>query len=117
MVEPGSLRLAGIGPRGVDLAISGCAGAGPSTARLVAWDDRCRLLCSKHRGARRDNDIDFQPDELGRDLGIALAAALPPANLDRDIATLDPAEFAQPLHKSGGPLFLGRRRGRTKEPD
>ena len=33
------------------------------------------------------------------------------------VATLDPAEFAQPLHKSGGPLALGRRRARTQEPD
>ena len=32
---------------------------------------------------------------------IALAASLRPAILDRDGATLDPTEFAQPLHKSG----------------
>ena len=56
-----------------------------------------------HRGSRRDDDIDLEPDELGRDLGEALDAALRPAILDRDGAALDPAEFAQPLHKSGGP--------------
>ena len=39
---------------------------------------------------------------------IAPAASLRPAILDRDGATLDPAEFAQPLHKSCGPLALGR---------
>ena len=65
----------------------------------------------------RDNDIDLEPDELGRDLGVALAASLRPAILDRDGAALDPAEFAQPLHKSGGPLAPGRRRGRAQEPD
>src|SRR5207244_2155729 len=43
---------------------------------------------------RRDNDVDFAPDQLGRDLGEALAASLCPAILDRDGATLDPAEFA-----------------------
>ena len=67
--------------------------------------------------SRRDNDIDFEPDELGRDLGEALAASLRPAILDRDGAALDPAEFAQPLHKSGDPWALGRRRGRAQEPD
>ena len=81
-------------------------------------DDRCRLLCRDDcRGSRRDNDIDLEPDELGRDLGEALAASLRPAILDRDGAALDPAEFAQPLHKSGGPLAPGRRRARAQEPD
>ena len=69
------------------------------------------------RVAVRDNDIDLEPDELGRDLGEALVASLRPAILDRDGATLDPAEFAQPLHKSGDPLALGRRRARAQEPD
>jgi hypothetical protein len=32
---------------------------------------------------RRDNDIDLEPDELGRDLGGALLAALRPAIFDR----------------------------------
>ena len=67
-------------------------------------DDRCRLLCRENGwGCLRDDDIDLEPDELGRDLGVALAASLRPAILDRDGATLDPAEFAQPLHKSGDP--------------
>ena len=51
-----------------------------------------------------DNDIDLEPDQLGGDFGEALAASLRPAILDRDVATFDPAEVAQPLHKSGGPL-------------
>ncbi len=64
-----------------------------------------------------DNDIDLEPDKLGHDLGEALGATLCPAILDRDSATLDPAEFAQPLHKSGGPLALGRGSARAQEPD
>jgi hypothetical protein len=44
---------------------------------------------------------------LGRDLGEALGVALRVAILDRDVATLDPAEFAQPLHKSGCPIGFG----------
>ena len=67
--------------------------------------------------SRRDNDIDLEPDELGRDLGEALVASLRPAILDRDGAALDPAEFAQPLHKGGDPLAPGRRRARAQEPD
>ena len=55
----------------------------------------------------------FELLELGRDLGGALAAPLRPAKLDREIMTLDLAEFAQPLHKSGGPWAPGRRRGRA----
>jgi hypothetical protein len=39
--------------------------------------------------------------------------ALRPAVRDRDGAALHPAELAQPLEKSGDPLSLGRRRGRT----
>jgi hypothetical protein len=57
----------------------------------------------------RDNDIDLESDELGGDLAGALGASLQPAILDRDIATLDPAEFPQPLHKSRGPLARSRR--------
>src|SRR5262249_13713099 len=37
--------------------------------------------------------------------------------LDRKVATLDPAEFAQLLHKSGDPLALDRRRARAQETD
>ena len=58
------------------------------------------------RGSRRDDDIDLEPDEFGRDLGEALAAPLRPAILDRDGAALDPAEFAQPLHKGGESMAL-----------
>jgi hypothetical protein len=65
----------------------------------------------------REYDIDFQPNELGCELGEAFAASLRPAIFDRDGATFDPAEFAQSLHKGSGPLALRRRRGRAQEPD
>src|SRR5262247_4034233 len=68
-------------------------------------------------GSRRDNDIDLQPDELGRDLGEALVASFPPAILDRDVATVDPAEFAQSLHKCSGPFASSRTRALAQKPD
>src|SRR2546429_334594 len=34
-----------------------------------------------------------------------------------DVAGLDPAEFAQPLHKGGSPLAIDCGRGRAQEPD
>ena len=60
-----------------------------------------------YRSPRCYNDIDIAPDELGRDLGCAVGASLRPAMLDRDSTALDPAEFAQPLHKGGNPLAMG----------
>ena len=54
-----------------------------------------------------DNDINLALDELGRNLSEALAATLRPPLLDRDGATLDPAEFTQPLNKDGEPLAMG----------
>src|SRR6516162_1790854 len=64
-----------------------------------------------------ENDINFQADELGCELGEAFAASLRPAIFDRDGASFDPAEFAQPLHKSSGQLALRGRRSRAQESD
>jgi hypothetical protein len=45
-------------------------------------DDRCRLLCrDRCFGSAGENDIDLEPDKLGRDLGIALGTSLPPASI------------------------------------
>src|SRR6516162_1829546 len=68
-------------------------------------------------GSRRNNEIDFEPHEFGRDLGEALVAALRPAILDCEVVTLDPTELAQPLHKRGDPVALNQRRGRAQKPD
>src|SRR5205823_5749849 len=76
-----------------------------------------RLFCFDGCGSRCDDDINVQPDELGGNLGIALAVSLRPAILDVDGATLDPAKFAQPPDKSGGPLAHDRRRSCAQEPD
>ena len=41
--------------------------------------------------AGRDDDVDLQPDELGRDVGGALCAARRPAELERRGTAFDPA--------------------------
>src|SRR5262245_39358461 len=81
-------------------------------------DDRRRLRGGQdHASARRDNNINLALDELGRNLSGALGSTLSPAILNCDCTTLNPAEFDQSLYKSGGPLALGRSRGRAQEPD
>jgi hypothetical protein len=81
-------------------------------------DNRDDLLCRENTYASSgNNDIDFLPDELGNDHGRALAASLRPSNLDREGPTLDPAEFAQPLHESGDALVLNRAFRRAREPN
>src|SRR5262249_51121175 len=56
-------------------------------------------------------------DELSGDLGQLLGASLRPAKMGRDGTTLDPAAFAQLLHKRGHPLAIGRRCGLAQVPD
>src|SRR5262245_4478658 len=65
----------------------------------------------------RENDIDLEPDQFGGDLSETLTAALRPANLTRDVATIHPTEFAQPLHECGEPLALDQGRGGAQESD
>src|SRR5262249_9902368 len=76
-----------------------------------------RLLCRDHRGSRGDNEIDLQPDQLGCDLGEAFGASLRPADLDRDGMALDPAEFAQSLHKGVKPWSSISKSSRAQETD
>src|SRR5262245_53124603 len=46
-----------------------------------------------------------------------LTPVLRPARLDGNSAALDPAELMQPLHESGDPLAVGRRRAGTEVSD
>src|SRR5262249_23226985 len=69
-----------------------------------------------HGGSVRENGVNFQADKLGRELRIALGT-IRPAILDRDGATLDPAERAQSLHKSSNPWIEYHRSVREQEPD
>jgi len=61
------------------------------------------------RRSRCDNGIDHKPDELGRELDEPIIAPLRPAILDGNGTADDPAEFVQPLDKSGGTFGRGRR--------
>src|SRR5262249_34381489 len=62
------------------------------------------------------DEIDLQPNELGCDLGVAFVASFCPAILDRHVATLNPAEFAQSLHKGADPKPLKKRDTTWVEP-
>ena len=76
------------------------------------------LLCREDlRRSRGDNDVDLEPDELGRDLDEALGASFRPAILNRDGATLYPAEFMQSLRKSDDQLAFGRTRALARKSD
>jgi hypothetical protein len=50
---------------------------------------------------RCDDDVDFEPNKLGRDFDEAIVASFRPAILNYNGACLDPAELAQPLLKIG----------------
>src|SRR5215831_17350737 len=85
----------------------------PAAANTIGM----HLLCGEGwHGCHRNNDIDLEPDQLGRVFCDAFIAALCPAILNREVATIDPAEFTQPLHKSGNSFALNRRVG-AQEPD
>ena len=88
----------------------------PADASAVDFPRFVRRLHCYYGGSIRDNDVDLKADELGRDLGDALRASLIPAILDRDGATLDPAEFTQSRHKSSSPCTPARS-VRAQEPD
>ena len=87
-LPPGRVKLAtrppptGSGPNAKTMGMT-------SVACLNVGDGDC--IC--------DNNIDLEADKLGCDLGDALRASLIPAILDRDGATLDPTQFAQPPRK------------------
>src|SRR5262249_5479994 len=81
-------------------------------------DDRRRLLCRHYGwGSPRDDDVDFEPGKLGRDLGQALAAPVCPAIFDRDRAALDPTEVVEPPRECGRPLTFRQRCAVAQEPD
>src|SRR5262249_15618184 len=89
-----------------------------SHRRSDNWDYRGRLLCGNGGwSSPGHDDTDLEVDKLGRNLGQTLVVSLRPPILDDDVAAVDPAELAKPLHESGDPLALGRTRARTQEPD
>src|SRR5262249_1769233 len=86
--------------------------AAPNTIGIT---DVTSLAASTPPSHRYDH-IDLESDKLGGNLAKVLGTSLRPTILDRQGATLDPAEFAQSLNKGGSPRTPGRRRARSKEP-
>ena len=72
------------------------------------WDDRCGLpCCDDGLRHRRNNDINFEPDELGRYLGEAFGAPFRPPIFDRNGPPLNLTEFTQPLYERSNPFAVG----------
>src|SRR5262249_33226220 len=99
------------------------AGDKPAADRIAdgRGDDRDRRCRSLRRqaclGSMREDGIDLEANELGRDFSVTLIASLSPAILNGDGSILDPAEFVQSLHKSSNPLAHGRSGTRAQEAD
>src|SRR6516165_1525467 len=121
--EPFAGKIGGLGRQAGDVAArSRQAWYEAGADRIVRRrehdrDNRCHLLCCKHRPSHRYDHIDLESDELSGNLAEALGTSLRPTILDRQGATLDPAEFAQSLNKGGCPCTPGRSRARSKEPN
>src|SRR5262245_31767233 len=105
-LPPGRARL---GTRPVPI------GSFAAANTIGTTDVTCFAASTAH--SRRYDHIDLESDELSGNLAEALGTSLRPTILDRQGATLDPAEFAQSLNKGGDPCTPGGRRSRSKEPN
>src|SRR5205823_9409048 len=79
-------------------------------------DRRGYLHCGGNCAANRSNDIDLEPNELGRDFAVPFWTSLGPTVFDRNCAALDPAKLVQSLNKGHGPLAPDRRRAGAQKP-
>ncbi len=68
------------------------------------------LGCQCRRRARREDHVDREPGELGRQLGKPLVLAISGADLEDEVPALDPAEVAEPVPEG---LVERRVRGRA----
>jgi len=74
------------------------------------------LHCCGNCAANRNNDVDLELSELGRDFAIPFRASLGPAIFDCNVAALDQAKLAQSLNKRRGPLAPDGRRAGAQKP-
>src|SRR5260370_2310327 len=66
-------------------------------------DDGCRPLGLKSIGIRERMDhVHLEPNELSQECSGGFRTSICPAKLDQNVATFDPAEFAQPVQKRNG---------------
>jgi hypothetical protein len=64
-------------------------------------------------GHGRDDEVDLETDEIGREARQAIAAPLCIAVLDADVLPLDPSEVTEPLSECPMPARgIGRRKWR-----
>ena len=73
--------------------------------RITVWscqtcDEAAANRVEGRRSSHCDDDIDLEPDELGRDFAVAFVVSFRSAILNRNGPRRDPTEFAQPLLES-----------------
>jgi hypothetical protein len=79
--------------------------------------DVTRLAATTLGRCVRDDHIDLARDQLSNEAGRTVVTAFGPAILHREIAALDPAAFAQPLHQCSGVTLLHGSRIRPQKSD
>ena len=79
---------------------------------IAVAEDKARSALYYRRPSKVFEDLVAQGGLGMRTLALRGAS---PLMLDSDGPILDPAEFAQPLHKSNGPLTPGQSRGRAQK--
>ena len=75
------------------------------------------FFAAKVRGNRSNDDVDFEANEIGREIGETVGSPLCISVLDHDVLPLDPSEIAESLPKCLVPERIGGRRERRQKPN
>ena len=105
MLPPGRARL----------ATSPAPTGSPTTAMTMGIVVVACLAASDRRIRPRHDDVDLEPDQLGRESGEPLVLSLRPSVLDHDVLALDVAELAQPSPERLDEMLGRHGRGRGHE--
>ena len=99
------------------LATSPVPTGSPAAAKTIGISEVAFLTAMTAAVPGGDDDGDVELNEFGCERGVAVLASFGPAILDDDVAAVDPAELAQPLHKGGDKGAPDRRRDRAQKAD
>ena len=68
----------------------------------------CLFGCASWRRTDHDDDVNLEPNQIGRELLESICIRIPVASLDRYVQTLGVTELSQPIVKSNGSWHIGR---------